>query len=172
MLYRTYSKEEIQEAVDSLIKNGLFRIIQDVFPGEMRYQIADESLRSFIKDVWHVHVLDFLLMDENLGFNNRPTEEDEKYLELLYDEKIADRLLALTYSTRISYKKEINSDKKKWVIADLFIRDFDEIRKSLIQDIIKRHEKVIKEYEIVREMAKEILHPSSRKEFQPEVVLG
>lgn len=131
----------------------------------LKYQIADESLRSFIKDVWHVHLLDFRLMDENLGFNKRPTEEDEKYLELLYGEKIADRLLALTHPTRVSYKKEIKGDKKKWVIAEVFMRDFVEKRKSLIQDTIRRHEKVIKQYEIVGEMAKEILHPSSRKEY-------
>lgn len=131
----------------------------------MRYQIADESLRALIKDVWHVHLLDFRLMDENLGYNRKPTDEDRKLLSFIYGEKVADKIITLTYPTRRSYKNEIDMNKEKERIALDFIRDFGRHRASLIRDISRSYEKVIKQKEVARELVVGILHPSSREDF-------
>jgi hypothetical protein len=161
--YMDYTKKEVNDAIDSLSNDGLINEISDVFPGETRFRVK-EHLRSFIKDVWDVHLLDLRLFDEKLGYNKKPTDEDKRYLASLYGEKNVGRILALTYPTRVSYKKEINRNKEKESIAKLFMQDFDNYRKSLIRYINKTHEGVIKEYEIANELVMGILHPSSRKE--------
>lgn len=108
-------------------------------------------------------------MIERLIYNGKHLE-DEDYLISYFGRKYASKILADAYHIRSSYKKQNNIEEQKRIAKD-FIENFDRNRKSLIENITKRHVKVIKDYEIVSEMAKEILHPSSRKEFQLQVVL-
>jgi hypothetical protein len=154
--YRNFTEQEVKDAIDSMRKDGLIIIINDVFPREIRFDIADESLRQFVKDVWFVHLLDFRLLNERLVYNGKPTEEIKNYLALLYGQDNVDRILTHTYPDRTSYKKEIKNDKEKRGIAKRFIQHFDNRRRSLILDIVKTHEKVIKEYEIATELIEEI----------------
>ena len=155
VLYRNYSEEEIKDAINSLREDGLIKVMNNVFPDEMRFDIADESLRQFVKDVWFVHLHDFRLLNERLAYNGKPTEEIKNYLALLYGQDNVDRMLAHTYPARTYYNKEIKNDKEKRGIAMRFIQHFDNRRRSFIQDI-KTHQKVIKEYEIATELIEEI----------------
>jgi len=156
VLYRNYTNKAVENAIDSLRKDGLIKIINAVFPGEMRFDIADESLRQFVKDVWDVHLLDFRLLNERLAYDGKPTEEIKNYLALLYGQDNVDKILIHSYPTRISYKNEIKNDKQKRAIAKRFIRDFDNRRRSRIKDIINTHKKVIKEHKIATELIEEI----------------
>jgi hypothetical protein len=151
--YRNYTEDEIKQAVDSLRKCGLIRIVLPIFPGEIRYDIADEDLAKFVKDVWLVHLYEFRILDERLALNGKSEKEIKRYLDLLYNEKNADRILALAYNFRRSYKEENNaheSTEKK--IAQKFVQDFDDSRIKLVQSIIKQHKKVIEKYDIIGEL--------------------
>ena len=54
VLYTNYKEQEVRDAIDLLRKDGIIKVINDIFPREMRYDITDENLKSFIKDVWLV----------------------------------------------------------------------------------------------------------------------
>jgi len=161
VLYTNYKEQEVRGAIDLLRKDGIIKVINDVFPGEMRYDIADENLKRFIKDVWLVHDYDFRLIIERLIYNNKPTDEDKNYLKYFFGEKYAEKILADAFHIRDSYKKEnIASNDERKEVAKKFIEDFGKRRRLLVQDIIKVHEKVIKKYGIVSEIAQEICLPS------------
>jgi DNA-binding PadR family transcriptional regulator len=145
-----YSESEIVDAVESFRSNGIIKPINEVFPGETRYDLADESLIKFIKDVWLVHEYDLRLLFERLVYGGRPKEEDINYLILMYGKKIADRILANAYHARKEYKNCKNQEEEK--IAKKFIRSFETHRRSLIDDIKKRHKNVIDSYEILSQL--------------------
>jgi hypothetical protein len=96
---------------------------------------------------------------ERLVYNDKPSDEDKKYLALLFGKKNVDKILAQAYHTRKSYKKGNNSHKEKKIAKD-FMQDLEDYRRSRLQDIIKTHEKVIKEYEIASEMIEGICFSS------------
>jgi hypothetical protein len=156
--YIDYTEKEIKDAINTLVNDGLFNQINEVFPGEMRFSITNEHLRSFINDVWDVHLLDLRIFDEELAYNKKPTDEDTKYLTLLYGKKNAERILALTYPARIAYKKEIRSNKEKDKLSKQFIKQLEESKISLMEYIAKTHEILTKQYEIVSGLALGILH--------------
>ena len=153
----------MNDALDSLRKKALFKLINEVFPGETRYGIADETLARFVKEVWDIHPIDFRLLHERLAYDDKPTKEDRNRLAFLYSEKNVDRILAYTYPIRRSDRKENSHGEKR--IAKKFIEDCDNIRKVHVQNMIERHKGVIQKYEIASELAKGVLHPSLSKEF-------
>jgi hypothetical protein len=124
----------------------------------MRYDIADENLKSFVKDIWLVHDYDLRLLIERLVYNGKPANEHKNYLTSFFGEKYADKILAEAYHIRGSYEKE-NNNKERKRIAKKFIEDFEERRRLLAEDIVKVHEKVIEKYSIVSEIAEEICLP-------------
>jgi hypothetical protein len=154
---RNYTEDEVKQAVDLLRKCGLIRLVQQIFPDEMRYDIADEELSKFVKDVWLVHLYEFRILDERLALDGKPEKETKRYLDLLYKEKNADRILALAYNCRRSGTEEDNAlTSKKKKTAQKFVQDFDNSRGKLVQDIIKKHKKIIEKYEIASELLDEI----------------
>ena len=150
VLSKKYSEPEIVDAVESFRSNGIIKPINEVFPGEMRYDLADESLVKFIKDVWLVHEYDLMLLFERLVYGGRPKEEDINYLILMYGKEIADRILANAYHTRKERKNRKNQEEEK--IAKKFIRSFEIHRRSFIDYIKKRHKNVIDSYEILSQL--------------------
>jgi hypothetical protein len=84
VLYMDYKEEEVKDAIDLLRKDGIIKVVYDVFPGEMRYDIADEDLKCFVKDVWLVHDYDFRLLIERLVYNRKPVDEDKNYLKSFF----------------------------------------------------------------------------------------
>lgn len=151
--FEDYSESEIADAIDSFRKGDLIKPINDVFPKEMRYNIADESLISYIKDVWLVHDVDLHLLFERLVFCGKPKNEDINALRLMYGEKIANGILVNTYDMRKMSKDQENKEEE---VAKEFIKDLARYRTSLVQDIVNRHQEVIKKYEIPNELIKEI----------------
>ena len=77
----------MNDALDSLRKKALFKLINEVFPGETRYGIADETLARFVKEVWDIHPIDFRLLHERLAYDDKPTKEDRNRLAFIYSEK-------------------------------------------------------------------------------------
>ena len=142
-----------------LSKEGIIEVINDVFPGEMRYDIMDKNLKKFVKDVWLVHDYDFRLLTERLVYNGKPAEEDKNHLTHLFGKKYAEKILADAYHIRDSNKKE-NNNKERKRIAEKFIEDFQESRRLLVEDIVKVHEKTIKKYGVISEIVEEICLPS------------
>jgi hypothetical protein len=158
---KNYTEDEIVDAIDSFSKYGLIGPINGVFSGEIRFDIADESLKSFIKDVWSLHDIDFRLLFERLAYNDKPADTDEKYLTdkkyliFLVGKKKADQILAQVHNFRQANKEPKNSQKEN-KIAKHFIESLTNYRHSFAQDIIKTHEKVIKKYEIESELIEEV----------------
>jgi hypothetical protein len=160
VLYIDYKEEEVKGAIDLLIKDRIIKVIYDIFPWEIRYDIANEDLKRFVKDVWLVHDYDFRLLIERLVYNDKPATEDKNYLKSLFGQRYAGKILADIYHVRNSYEKVNNNVEEQKRIAKKFIADFDNSRRLLVQDIVKRHQKVIKEYEIASELIEEICFPS------------
>ena len=94
------SESEVTDAVKSFEDNNLLRLINDVFPGEMRYDITDESLIKFLKDVWMIHDIDLRMLFERLNCCDEIKEDDKNILKLMYGIKIAERILAIEYNKR------------------------------------------------------------------------
>ena len=157
VLYMNYKEQEVIDAINLLRKDGIIQVINGVFPGEIRYDIRDKNLKSFVRDVWLVHDYDFRLLIERLVYDGKPADEDKNYLTFFFGEKYAEKILADAYDVQKSYKKDNNDELKE--IANKFIEDSEERRRSLVQDIVKTHRKVINEYSIVSDIAEEICLP-------------
>jgi hypothetical protein len=153
VLDTNYTKSEIADAIEAFRNDGLIKPITDIFPGEMRYQIKDESLVNFIKDVWHVYDIDLRILFEKLIYEGKPNDEDKKYLRLLYGKNIADRIVSTAHYLRKSYKQQNNKQEEK--NAKKFIQDSSSYRTKLVQDIKIKYETVIKKYEILGELIAE-----------------
>jgi len=154
VLYMDYTAQEVNDAIDLLRKEGIFKV-GGVVHGEIRYDIADQHLKNFVKDVWLVYIFDLRLLIERLVCNGIPVDEDKYYLVSLFGNKYASKILADAHHIRESYKKEKN--KKRKMIAKKFIQDFQKERKLLVKDILKKHESVIKKYSIATEITQDIL---------------
>jgi len=159
VLYTNYKEQEVRDAIDLLRKDCIIKVINDVFPGEMRYDITDENLKKFVKDVWQVHDYDFRLLIERLVYNGKPADEDKNHLTHLFGKKYAEKILADAHHIRDSYKKE-NNNKERKRIAKKFIEGFQKNRRLLADDILKVHEKAIKKYSILSEILEEICLPA------------
>ena len=64
----------------SFIDTGLIKLINDVFPGEMRYDITDKSLIKFLKDIWMIHDMDLRLLFERMVYCDEIKDEDKNIL--------------------------------------------------------------------------------------------
>jgi DNA-binding HxlR family transcriptional regulator len=146
----SYTEEEVMDAIDSFRKQGLIKPITEILPGEMRFDIMDESLKYFLKDIWLVHDIDLRIVYERLVYNGEPTDQDRNYLISFFGKSYADQILANAYNIRKSHKiDKIGYEKEKRIAKD-FIESFSNHRRSLVQDITKRYETIIKENEIAR----------------------
>lgn len=119
--YTSYTEEEVEDAVDSFRKQGLIRPINDIFRGERRYEIMDESLKCFLKDIWIVHDIDLRILYERLVYNCIPTEQDKNYLISFFGKRIAYRILADAYNKRRSLKRDKTSYEREKSIAKKFM---------------------------------------------------
>jgi len=97
------------------------------------------------------------ILIERLVYYGKPAEKDKNYLTFFFGEKYAEKILADAYDVRKSYKKSNNEELKR--IAKKFIEDSEERRRSLVQDLVKTHRKVIDEYSMVSDIAEEICLP-------------
>ena len=145
-----YFESEIADVIKSLSIDGTIKSINDVFPGEARYDLANESLLKFIKDMWRVHEYNLILLFNRIIYCGKPQETDKDYLELVYGKRITDRILSNAYHTRKMNKNSKDREEEKK--AKKFVQIIDKHRKSLIEDIRKRHENIIKNYEILSKL--------------------
>lgn len=145
-----YTESEIEVAVESFRYDGLIKPIIDIFPGERRYQIKDESLFNVIKDIWHVHDIDLRILFEKLIYEGRPKDKDKNYLRLVYGKNFADRIVSNAYYLKKCYKQQNNKQEEK--NAKKFIQDSTSYRAKLVQDIKIKYESAIKKYEILGEL--------------------
>jgi hypothetical protein len=92
--------------------------------------------------------LDYELVLEWL-LHHRPTDYEKKYLEIYLGHRLADKMIAHAYHIRKSHEKT----KTK---AEQAIREMEEHRRNLVQEISSKFEKIIRENEIVRNIMEEI----------------
>jgi hypothetical protein len=152
------SESEVTNAIKSFIDNGLIKLINDVFPGETRYDIADESLIKFLKDIWMLYDMDLRILFERIFYCDEIKDEDKNILKLMYGKKTADRIIAIEYNRRKMTKDQKFKDEEK--ASSKFINILAKHRMSLAKNIPKRHQKVIKDYEILNELIDDICFPS------------
>jgi len=123
--YVAFREEEVTDAVNRLRNEDIIRVVNSVFPKEMRYDTVDKSLKDFAKDIWLVHDYDFRLLIERIIYTNIPNKEDKDYLNSFYGKKYADKILADLHNARKSYEKRNKSEEKR--IAKQFIENFDNL---------------------------------------------
>lgn len=117
---------------DSLKNDGIIKPIQEVFPDELRYDVADNSLEYLILGVW-------------LVYERRPTEADKQYLRIFLGDTGTDRFLAYTYGFRRKWEPN-NNDMKQT------IKKWEENRALLVEDIKEEHKRVILENEVIADI--------------------
>ena len=144
VIYRDYSEREVKEAIDFLKDDGIIKPIQEVFPDELRYDIADNSLKHLIVGVWLIHIIDFELLIAMLAHERKPTETEKQYLRIFLGNKGTGRFLAHAHDFRRK-RESINNTKQ-------FIKEWEKKRDSLIHEIKKKHERLIQENEVIAEV--------------------
>lgn len=107
--FQNFSPEEVYDAIKSLRNNNIIKPIKDVFSGESRYDIFNESLKELLYYYWTLHILDFHLTHMRLLYYNKPLDIDKKHLELYLGNKKKEHLLAFIHD----YKKQHNKDLEK-----------------------------------------------------------
>jgi hypothetical protein len=152
------SNSEITDAIKTFTDNDLIRPINEVFSGETRYDIVDKTLIKFLNDVWMVHDMDLRLLFERIVYCDEIKDEDENTLKLMYGKKVAGRILAIAYHSRKRTKDQRFKDEEK--ASRKFIDIWLKHRMSLAQNIPKRHQKVIEDYEIISDLIDGICYPS------------
>jgi hypothetical protein len=144
-LFHYYTELEVQEAINSLRDDDIIKPIHEVFPGELRYDIVDNSLKHLIFGVWLVHIIDFHLLITRLVFEGKPTEADKQYLKIFLGDKATDRFLGYAHTIR-RQRRPIKDDIKQ------AIKRWEDGRSKLIQEIKKKHERLIRENEVIAEI--------------------
>lgn len=152
VVHTCYTKNEVDEAITSIKESGLIQQIDAVIPGEMRYNIVDETLRDLVYNIWLVRMLDYELLIRRLLYN-KPTEQDKKYLGIYFGESRAAKVIAHAYDIRRSDKKERQEQQQ-------VIRQLEGNRSILVQLITNKYEKVIQENEILSGIVEEICSSS------------
>ena len=64
--YKKFSKEEVTKAIELLKINGIIRPILDIYRGEMRYDICNDSMKNILSDYWFLHIFDFHISFQKL----------------------------------------------------------------------------------------------------------
>ena len=108
--FHDFSKEEISEAVKLLKKYGIIKPIADIYQGEMRYDICNESVKEILFYYWFLHKLNFHISFQALMYNNKPSATDKEYMELHVGKKRLNHKLALIYDLRRKNKEEFEKE--------------------------------------------------------------
>jgi hypothetical protein len=160
--YMEYTKQEVEDAIDSFVEDGLVKPILEIYPGEKRFDISDKSLKRLLHLIWIYIQVDFHLVYCKLIYKDKLTEEEKNYLALFAGGRVSDKLIATAFDIRRTSKKNQNSN---WNEEQESMKDFMEKlendRKSLVQAITK-YETIIKKDEVVQDLVQSICFlPSS-----------
>jgi hypothetical protein len=155
--YMDFTKQEFEDAIVSLTEDGLIKPVLEVYPGEKRYDISDESLKRLILLIWRIKNIDFYLVYGALIYNDKLTEEEKNYLALFIGERKADKLSAYAYDMRRTIR---NQDNNNWneerENMKRFTQELKNYRQSLVEEITREYETIIKRDEIVRDLVQSI----------------
>lgn len=97
-------------------------------------------------------MLDHEILTRRLLYN-KPTDQDKKYLGIYFGESRADQVIAHAYHIRRSIKKEKQEQKQAITLLE-------GNRRTLVQNITKKYEKVMQENEILRDLVEDICSSS------------
>jgi hypothetical protein len=154
--YMEYTKQEVEDAIASFVEDGLIKPIQEIYPGEKRFDISDKSLKGLLHLIWLVKIIDFYLIYYKLVYKDKLTEEEKNYLALFTGERVSDNLIAYAYDIRRTSKKNQNNNwnEEQESMKD-FMQKLENDRKSLVQAITK-YETIIKKDEVVQDVVQSI----------------
>jgi hypothetical protein len=85
--FHNFAKNEISDAVQLLKKFGIIKLIPSIYPGELRYDICNDSVKKILYDYWFLHILDFHISLQRLVYDKKPSEEVKEYMQLFLGEK-------------------------------------------------------------------------------------
>ena len=143
ILFHHFSKKEISEAVQLLKKYSIIKPIAAIYPGEMRYDICNDSVKKILNDYWFLHILDFHISFQRLLYEKKPADIDKEYLKLYLGEKLKHKL-ALIYDLRKKNKEifEKEIQEKYSNIEEL------KITRNKIVENIEKYTGLLKENDI------------------------
>lgn len=133
--YQNFSKEEVSDAIELLKTNGIIKPILEIYRGEMRYDICNESVKEILYDYWYLHICDFHISLQRLVYNNKPSDINKEYMQLYFGKQRLNHKLALIYDLKKQdkegFEKEVN--EKYDYIEKLIIS-----RNKVFKDIDKK----------------------------------
>lgn len=144
--YRNYSFREVTDGIKLFKEDGLIKPIDEIFPGEIRYDISNELLKNLARDIWFINIIDFHLLMGKLLFKGKPTESDKNNLASFFGKRTADGMIAEAYRIRHSHKKQGREPEQG------FIREMDNYKRSLLHEITQTYKQLLSEDEVAREL--------------------
>ena len=159
--FHDFSKEIISEAVVLLKKFDIIKLIPSIYPGEMRYDICNDSVKKILYDYWFLHIFDFYISLQTLVYDKKPSDAVKEYMKLYLGEKKLSHKLAFIYDLRRKNKEEFEKEvqEKYGNIEELKIsrnKILENIQKatrlltendiyilSLVKEICLTHENII-----------------------------
>lgn len=138
------SKKEISDAVQLLKKYGIVKPISDIYPGEMRYDICNDSVKKILNDYWLLHMFDFHITFQRLVYEKKPSDADKEYMKLYFGEQKLKHKLALIYDLRKKNKEEFEKEiqEKYGNIEEL------KVSRNKIVENIEKYTGLLKENDI------------------------
>jgi hypothetical protein len=82
--HNEFTHEELNGALNLFRKAGLIRPIPQIFASELRFTIADESVRDLIASIWKIHKEELGILHSELFFLGKPLNDVDKNKFLMF----------------------------------------------------------------------------------------
>jgi hypothetical protein len=158
---QSMSQLEVEECFRLLLQEGIIEQVL-VFHEEPRYDLVDNDLRVFLQDYWVIHGISSITMNFIWQNARMPTEDEQKWYEMLWGEHTADIRFNGYYESlklkerdkkKKGYRKvsaEIESTIKNWEYKPL-TEHFEKLN--------KQHSNIIQKYPLLSNMLMNIVFP-------------
>ena len=156
--YHDFSKDEISEAVLLLKEHGIIKPIVDIYKGEMRYDVCNDSVKEILNDYWILHMFDFHITFQRLVYDMKPSDADKEYMKLYLGEQKLKHKLALIYDLRKKNKEEFEKEiqEKYGNIEELKVS-----RTIILKNIVENSRLLTEKDTYIISLVKEICLPQT-----------
>ncbi len=156
--YLDFSEDEISEAVLLLKEYGIIKPIVDIYKGEMRYDICNDSVKEILIDYWSLHLFDFYISFQRLVYNTKPSDANKRYMKLYFGEQRLNHKLALIYNLRKKNRNEFENELQE---NNDNLEKLKELRTIILKNIVENSRLLTENDTYILSLVKEICLPQT-----------
>lgn len=128
-----FTHKELNDAINLFRRTGLIRPIPPIISGQLRFALADESIRKLILRIWKIHRQELGILYSELFIFGKPlTDIDRNKFLLFYGKEGLSKLNLYAHHTKQVMTKEFAGKRAKK------IRELNELTKKWINEQIGR----------------------------------